>query len=37
MLDANQARDLFRPHRSLLITLCLKRYQQDDVFRFKDV
>ncbi|MGI3130615.1 esterase/lipase family protein [Halopseudomonas pachastrellae] len=37
MLDANQARDLFRPHRSLLITLCLKRFQQDDVFRFKDV
>ena len=37
MLDADQARDLFRPHRTLLMTLCLKRYQQADVFRFKAV
>ena len=37
VLDADQARDLFRPHRTLLMTLCLKRYQQADVFRFKAV
>ena len=37
VLDADQARDLFTPHRTLLMTLCLKRYQQADVFRFKAV
>ncbi|SDR79213.1 hypothetical protein SAMN05216271_0406 [Halopseudomonas sabulinigri] len=36
-LSLQQVRDMFRPHRTLLITLCLKRYQQEDVFRFKPV
>ena len=36
-LDQKQVRDMFRPHRTLLITLCLKRYQQENVFRFKPV
>ncbi|MEH6799458.1 MAG: alpha/beta hydrolase [Halopseudomonas sabulinigri] len=36
-LSLKQVRDMFRPHRTLLITLCLKRYQQEDVFRFKAV
>lgn len=36
-LDRKQVRDMFRPHRTLLITLCLKRYQRQDVFRFKPV
>ncbi|KIH78068.1 hypothetical protein SAMN05660860_02247 [Geoalkalibacter ferrihydriticus] len=36
-LNSDQVRELFQPHRTLLINLCLKRYQQDDVFRFKSV
>ncbi|MEH6566291.1 MAG: alpha/beta hydrolase [Halopseudomonas sp.] len=36
-LSRAQVRDMFRPNRTLLITLCLKRYQQADVFRFKPV
>lgn len=34
-LDQKQLRTLFRPHRTALITIKLKRYQQDKVFRFR--
>lgn len=36
-LDAALVRDLFKPHRTLLMTLCLQRYQKDEIFRFRDV
>lgn len=36
-LDESRIRELFQPHRTLLITLCLQRYQHEDVFRFKNV
>ena len=36
-LDAAQVREIFRPHRTLLMTLCLQRYQKDEIFRFQDV
>ncbi|MDO3377334.1 esterase/lipase family protein [Geoalkalibacter halelectricus] len=34
-LSPAQVREIFQPHRTLLIELCLRRYQQDEVFRFK--
>jgi hypothetical protein len=34
-LDIVQLQELFQAHRTLLITLRLQRYQQDDVFRFR--
>lgn len=35
-LDPDQVKRLFSPHRTLLLTLILKRFQKDKVFRFKD-
>ena len=34
-LDQQQLKALFQPHRTLLLTIRLKRYQRDGVFRFK--
>lgn len=34
-LDQHQLRVLFQPHRTVLITILLKRYQKEEVFSFK--
>lgn len=36
-LDHDELRGLFQAHRTVLITLRLRRYQSDDLFRFKSV
>ncbi|MBO6812134.1 MULTISPECIES: esterase/lipase family protein [Marinobacter] len=36
-LDQNAIRDLFKAHRTILITIKIKRYQSDKVYQFKTI